>query len=136
MAVHVREPRVHHGRQVRARCVTAVVHRTTSPICRSVSPALRLPDEHHTVDRLGGVVPVAEERALFLAEANRVATELVVIDSALRPGVAAEQRQPRERNDGSRHRIYKRYLSASQLADEIDGEVLLERMWFVAARKR
>lgn len=78
----------------------------------------------------------AKERALFLAEANRVATDLVVIDSALRPGVAAEQRQPREFNDGSRHRIYKRYLSASQLADEIGGEVLLDGMWFVAARKR
>jgi hypothetical protein len=31
------------------------------------------------------------EREMFLGEARRVAAELVVVDSALRPGVEAEQ---------------------------------------------
>jgi hypothetical protein len=38
-------------------------------------------------------------------------------------------------NDGSRYRIYKRYLTAAQLADEIGGEVKLDGTWFVAARR-
>lgn len=75
----------------------------------------------------------SEERDAFLAEARRVATELIVIDSALRPGVDAEQWQERVLNDGSRHRVYKRYLSAQQLATEIGGQVALDGTWFVAA---
>jgi demethylmenaquinone methyltransferase/2-methoxy-6-polyprenyl-1,4-benzoquinol methylase len=77
-----------------------------------------------------------EERTTFLAEAQRVADELVVIDSAYRPGIEAQQWQERVLNDGARHRVYKRYLSGSQLADEIDGEVLLDGRWFVAAATR
>lgn len=75
-----------------------------------------------------------EEREVFLAEAARLAGELVVVDSALRPGVEPEQWQERVLNDGSTHRVYKRYLSGEQLADEIGGEVLMEGEWFVAAR--
>ncbi|HET6964989.1 MAG TPA: class I SAM-dependent methyltransferase [Acidimicrobiales bacterium] len=74
------------------------------------------------------------EREAFLAEVARVAGELVVVDSALRPGVDAEQWQERVLNDGSVHRVYKRYLSAGQLAAEIGGNVLLDGRWFVAAR--
>jgi hypothetical protein len=58
----------------------------------------------------------------------------VVVDSALRPGVAPEEWQERVLNDGSRHRVFKRYLSGAQLAAEIGGEVLSEGRWFVAAR--
>jgi demethylmenaquinone methyltransferase/2-methoxy-6-polyprenyl-1,4-benzoquinol methylase len=64
-----------------------------------------------------------------------VASELVVVDSALRPGVAPEQWQERVLNDGSRHRVYKRFLTARGLADEIGGEVLLDATWFVAAKR-
>lgn len=46
-----------------------------------------------------------------------------MIDSALRPGVEPEQWQERIPNDGSRHRVYKRYLTASGLAEELRGEV-------------
>jgi ubiquinone/menaquinone biosynthesis C-methylase UbiE len=77
----------------------------------------------------------APEREAFLAESRRVAAELVVVDSAARPGVEPEQWQERVLNDGSRHRVYKRYLAADQLADEIGGEVLLDGPWFVAARR-
>lgn len=75
-----------------------------------------------------------EERAGFLGEARRVARELVVVDSARRRGVPAEQWQERVLNDGSRHRIHKRYLTAGQLAEEIGGEALVDGTWFVAAR--
>jgi demethylmenaquinone methyltransferase/2-methoxy-6-polyprenyl-1,4-benzoquinol methylase len=75
-----------------------------------------------------------DERATFLAEARRVAGELIVVDSALRPGAQPEQWQERVLNDGSRHRVYKRYLTAEQLAAEIGGRVVLTGAWFVAAR--
>jgi len=78
-----------------------------------------------------------DERETFLAEARRVGAELLVIDSALRPGVEAEQWQERTLNDGSRHQVYKRYLTGPQLAAELaggsGGEVLLDGQWFCAA---
>ncbi|HET9075739.1 MAG TPA: class I SAM-dependent methyltransferase [Acidimicrobiales bacterium] len=80
-----------------------------------------------------GHLPPAE-RARFLAEVRRVAGELVVVDSAMRPDVQPEQWQERVLNDGSRHRVYKRYLTASQLAVEIGGQPILDGPWFVAAR--
>jgi ubiquinone/menaquinone biosynthesis C-methylase UbiE len=73
------------------------------------------------------------ERERFLSEARRVACRLVVIDSALRPGVEPEQWQERVLRDGSRHRVFKRYLEAEQLADEIGGRALFAGTWFVAA---
>jgi ubiquinone/menaquinone biosynthesis C-methylase UbiE len=75
------------------------------------------------------------ERAAFLAEARRVADEIVVVDSALRDGVAAEEWQERLLSDGSRHRVYKRYLTAEGLAAELGGgEALMQGRWFVAVR--
>ncbi len=73
-----------------------------------------------------------DERAAFAAEARRVADELVVVDSAMREGVAPEQWQQRVLNDGSEHRVYKRYFVASELADELGGgDVLHAGTWFV-----
>ena len=74
------------------------------------------------------------ERAAFLREARRVAGELLVVDSALRDGIEPEQWQERTLNDGSRHRVFKRFLTADGLAAEIGGEPLLSGTWFVAAR--
>jgi ubiquinone/menaquinone biosynthesis C-methylase UbiE len=74
-----------------------------------------------------------DERGAFLREARRVAGRLVVVDSALRPGVVAAGWQQRVLNDGSRHRVYKRYLRAEELAGEIGGRVLFSGTWFVAA---
>lgn len=103
-----------------------------------VGDALALPFADDAFDRVltghfYGHLPDGE-RAVFLAEAARVAGELVVVDSALRPGVEAEQWEERILDDGSRHRVYKRYLRAAELAREIGGEVLLDGTWFVAAR--
>lgn len=78
----------------------------------------------------------ADERSAFLAEAYRVAAELIVVDAALRPGVEPEQWQERVLNDGSKHRVYKRYLTAAQLAAELDGRILFDGQWFCAARAR
>ena len=75
-----------------------------------------------------------EEREAFLSEASRVAGELVVVDAALRPELVPELWEQRLLKDGSRHRVYKRYFAAEQLADEIGGETLMAGEWFVAAR--
>ena len=75
----------------------------------------------------------AEARAAFLAEALRVAPELVVVDSARREGVEPEEWQERVLSDGSRHRVYKRFFTDDGLAAELGGgEVLHAGTWFVA----
>lgn len=76
---------------------------------------------------------LAEEREAFAAEARRVARQLVVVDSALREGVGLEGWQERVLNDGSRHRVYKRFFTATSLTAELGGgEVLHAGRWFVA----
>lgn len=77
-----------------------------------------------------------DERARFLAEARRVAPELVVVDSAPRPGEPREGWQERVLNDGSRHRVFKRFLTAADLVRELGGgEVLMDGAWFAAVRR-
>jgi SAM-dependent methyltransferase len=103
-----------------------------------VGDGLRLAVADRAFDRVFtghfyGHLPPAE-RAAFLAEARRVAGELVVVDSAPRPGMEAEQWQQRVLNDDSRHWVYKRYLSGDQLAEEIGGQTLLDGQWFVVAQ--
>jgi demethylmenaquinone methyltransferase/2-methoxy-6-polyprenyl-1,4-benzoquinol methylase len=74
-----------------------------------------------------------DDRARFLAEAHRVGDELVVIDSAARE--PREEWQERKLNDGSRHRVYKRWFTGHSLAAELGGhEVLHEGDWFVVVR--
>lgn len=65
-----------------------------------------------------------------------MAPELVVVDSAPRPAEPQEGRQERVLNDGSRHRVFKRFLSGGQLAAELGGEPLLDGPWFSAAHAR
>lgn len=72
-------------------------------------------------------------RAAFLAEARRVAGQIVVVDAALREGVQPEEVQERVLQDGSHHTVYKRYFAPSQLAGEVGGQrVLYAGRWFVA----
>lgn len=102
--------------------------------------ALALPFEDGAFDRLltshfyGHLEDADRER--FLAESRRVARELVVVDSALRPGVEAAERQERCLDDGSRWQVYKRYFTPKQLAAELGGEVetLFAGTWFVGLR--
>jgi demethylmenaquinone methyltransferase/2-methoxy-6-polyprenyl-1,4-benzoquinol methylase len=102
-----------------------------------VADALQLPFSDAAFERVFtahfyGHLPPGE-RSTFLAQARRVATELVVVDSSLQPGIDGEQWQRRVLNDGTDHLVYKRYLTAAQLAREIDGRPLFAGRWFVAA---
>ena len=75
------------------------------------------------------------ERRRFLAEARRVADELVVVDSALREEHEPVEIQERVLKDGSRWEVYKRYFTAAGLADELGGgRVVHAGRWFVAVR--
>ena len=101
--------------------------------------ALELPFPAATFDRLftahfyGHLEGSDRER--FLREARRVAAEIVIADSALRPEVEPEERQERILNDGSRWEVYKRYFTAEQLAEELGGgETVFAGRWFVAVR--
>src|SRR6266545_4255217 len=80
---------------------------------------------------------VGDEAARFLAEARRIATELVVVDAARRPEPGAEQWPARRLDDGSEHRVYKRWFTGAELAAELDGgDVLLDGDWFVVVCAR
>ena len=72
------------------------------------------------------------EREAFVAEARRVAPELIVVDSAVRPDHEREEVQERILNDGSAFEVYKRYFNGAELAGELGGgRVLHESDWFV-----
>jgi len=101
--------------------------------------ALSLPFEDGAFERLfiahfyGHLEP--EDRDCFVAEARRLAPELVVVDSALREDVEPEERQERVLNDGSRWEVYKRYFEPEALARELGGgETVFAGRWFVAVR--
>ena len=75
------------------------------------------------------------EREQFVAESLRVARQLVVVDAHVRPDHDAEENQERTLNDGSVHRVYKRYFTGAGLAAELaGGEVLHDGDWFVMVR--
>jgi SAM-dependent methyltransferase len=79
----------------------------------------------------------AGQRERFLAASTRLAPELIVTDSALRPDREPESWEERTLNDGSRHRVYKRWFTAAGLADELGGgDVVHDGPWFVAVRRR
>ena len=61
------------------------------------------------------------DREAFLAEAHRVASELVIVDSARRPDHESEEWQERVLNDGSRYEVYKRFFDPDALAQELGG---------------
>ncbi len=101
--------------------------------------AVPLPFADRRFDRVftshfyGHLLPA--ERAAFLSEAGRVADRLVVVDSARRPDCGAEAWQERRLNDGSAHRVYKRFFEPGALAGELGGaEVLHAGRWFVVVQ--
>lgn len=104
-----------------------------------IGDALDLPFDDGSFDRVFtghfyGHLEEAERRA-FLAEARRVAPELVVVDSARRDDTPAEAMDERVLADGSRWEVYKRWFTGRQLADELGGgDVLHEGRYFVAVR--
>jgi ubiquinone/menaquinone biosynthesis C-methylase UbiE len=99
--------------------------------------ALPLPVPDGSFDRLftGHFYGHLEAPEAFLAEARRVASELVIADSAVRPDHEPIEWQERVLNDGSRHEVYKRYFTGAGLVEELGGgEVLHEGPWFVVVR--
>ena len=68
----------------------------------------------------------------FVEEAIRLAPELVILESALREDVRSEEIQERVLNDGSTHRVYKRYFDPGDLVAELGwGRLLFRGRWFV-----
>ena len=75
------------------------------------------------------------ERVRFLAEARRVAGELVVVGSLRRPGESRERWEERILSDGSRWTVYKRVFEPDALCDELGGgRTLFAGNWFVVVR--
>jgi ubiquinone/menaquinone biosynthesis C-methylase UbiE len=74
------------------------------------------------------------ERLRFLAEARRVAPELVVVGGVRRADTRSEGWEERILNDGSRWRVYKRLFEPAELAVELAGQILHAGRWFVAVR--
>ncbi len=79
-------------------------------------------------------IETAAARAEFVAETLRVARALVVLEQAWRPGRERESWELRRLLDGSEHRVFKRYLTAEELARELDGAVVLASAEFIAVR--
>jgi ubiquinone/menaquinone biosynthesis C-methylase UbiE len=117
------------------------VARGRIPTARLVQAAVpALPFAAMAFDRLvtshfyGHLVEV--ERVAFVAEARRVAPELVVVDTAASTTAAPDGWQERVLRNGSRYTIYKRHFTPAQLLAELggDGEVLFAGRFFVAVR--
>ena len=75
------------------------------------------------------------DRVAFLAEARRVAPEVVIVDSSLQGGMERNEWQDRVLKDGSQWKVYKRYLSTGTLLAELGGGMTLHSgRWFIAVR--
>ncbi|MDP9119531.1 MAG: class I SAM-dependent methyltransferase, partial [Actinomycetota bacterium] len=103
--------------------------------------AFALPFRSESFDRIftghfyGHLDP--EQRARFRVASRRIAPALVVLDAPLRDDVEPEQIQERVLNDGSSHRVFKRFFTASQLSSELGGgRVLFEGRWFLMVESK
>jgi len=115
------------------------VARQQAPNARFVQgDALALPFEDHAFERVFASYFYCHleepERRRFLAEARRVAPELVVVASVPGEGDPLERWEERRLTNGSRWTVYKRVFTGEQLAGELGGEVLFEGGWFVVVR--
>jgi len=116
------------------------VAREQAPSARFVKgDALDLPFDDDSFDRVFASYFYCHleeaERLRFLAEARRLAPELVVVGSRIQPGTEATRREERVLKDGSRWTVYKRLFTGAELAGELgNGEVLHEGPYFVVVR--
>jgi ubiquinone/menaquinone biosynthesis C-methylase UbiE len=75
------------------------------------------------------------ERIRFLAEARRVAAELVIVGSLRAEGVPATRWEERVLKDGTRWEVFKRYFRPEELAEELGGgAVAHEGRYFLVVR--
>jgi len=100
--------------------------------------ALSLPFEDDAFDRVFASYFYChletDQRERFLAEARRVAPELVVVASIRGDGDASERWEDRRLEDGSQWNVYKRVFEGPDLADELQGEIVFKGRWFVVVR--
>jgi len=101
--------------------------------------ALALPFEDHAFDRLFASYFYCHleepERLRFLAEARRVARELVLVTSVLRDEVVPARYEERVLQDGSRWEVFKRYFRPDELTEELGGgEVIHLGRYFLVVR--
>ena len=75
-----------------------------------------------------------DQRSRFLAEASRVAPELVVVASIRGDGDDFERWEERRLNDGSEWNVYKRVFEGPDLAAELGGEIAFRGRWFVVVQ--
>lgn len=101
--------------------------------------ALQMPFADRSFDRVFssffyGLLPLPE-RECFLAEARRVADELVLVEPTpeWEPDGRTEGWEQRVLPDGSRCEIYRRYFTAESLAGGLDGRILFEGRWVAMA---
>jgi ubiquinone/menaquinone biosynthesis C-methylase UbiE len=77
----------------------------------------------------------ADQRAVFLREARRVARELLVVDASRAHSPVDEEWSRRVLRDGSAWEVYKRYFTPETLLAELGGgETLLAGSWFLVVR--
>ena len=114
-------------------------HKRAPSVTYVQGDGLALPFVDHSFDRVftghfyGHLEPSQRER--FLAEARRVAPELVVVDASRKHSEVDEHMSPRVLNDGSTWEVFKRYFTGAGLAEELGGgEVLHDGDWFVVVR--
>ncbi len=76
-----------------------------------------------------------DERVRFLAEARRVAPELVVVATKWKEGVERARYEERVLEDGSRWTVFKRYFRPQELEEELGGgEILHLGHYFLVVR--
>jgi ubiquinone/menaquinone biosynthesis C-methylase UbiE len=74
----------------------------------------------------------SDGRAEFIAEARRVARELVVVEDLRRPNAPADETHEFVLDDGSHHRMHRHSFTAAELVAELaGGHVLHKGRWFV-----
>jgi demethylmenaquinone methyltransferase/2-methoxy-6-polyprenyl-1,4-benzoquinol methylase len=115
------------------------VARRQAPHVRFVhGDALSLPFEDGSFDRVFASYFYCHleepDRERFLAEARRVARELVVVASVRGEGDAADRWEERRLEDGSRWTVYKRVFTGGRLESELGGDVAFEGYWFIVVR--
>jgi ubiquinone/menaquinone biosynthesis C-methylase UbiE len=100
--------------------------------------ALELPFEDDAFDRVFASYFYCHleepERLRFMAEARRVAPELVIVGSVQREGSPSVRWEERRLKDGSSWTVLKRVFTGERLAAELRGEVVFEGEWFVVVR--
>ena len=119
----------------------AEAHRQAPSVTYVQGDGLALPFVDQSFDRVftghfyGHLEPGDRER--FLAEARRVAPELVVVDASREHSDVDEHMSPRVLNDGSCWEVFKRYFTGAGLAEELGGgDVLYDGNYFVVVRSK